>query len=128
MTTPADALFEQLRSLVLTSVPSAEQAFAAKPTLVPIEATDDGGWVCLSQAGEVGFLDAAGHFDPHTTFAVSKTALMAALRSPFPWRAGSFPRLPTRVYVPGAKASAESPVFLGNSLNGFAANAVAWVG
>ena len=78
MTKPGDVLFEQLRSLVLASLPVGG-VLAGRGDLVPIEGADDGAWICLSRAGEVGLLDVAGKFDPHVTFAVSKTALIGSL-------------------------------------------------
>jgi hypothetical protein len=84
MTNPADALFERLRSLVLATFPSAVPAFTDKAELVPIEGTADGEWICMSSAGEVGLLDASGHFDPHIAFAVSKTALIGSLAQRVP--------------------------------------------
>lgn len=91
MTKPGDALFERLRSLVLAGV-SAGGVLAGRDDLVPIEGAEDGAWICLSRAGEVGLLDAAGKFDPHVKFAVSKTALIGSLALRVPLASWFVPR------------------------------------
>jgi hypothetical protein len=103
---PADALFEQLRLLVLAAYPSAAPDFVEKMDLVPIEGSWDGdGWVCMSRDGEVGFLDAEGRFDPRATFAVPKTAIIGSLARRFPLASWYIPRCANPRVCPDCQGS-----------------------
>jgi hypothetical protein len=79
------AMFDQLRRLVLETIPSSDAAtFLDRSEIVPIERDIDG-WICMSRDGSVGFLNVrTQRFEPEAEFAVSNTALIGSLARRIP--------------------------------------------
>jgi hypothetical protein len=94
-------MFERLRVLALEALGCAEDPLLHdRPDLVPIEGDVDGGWICLSRKGEVGFLDAKGRFDAQHTFAVPTTSIVGSLAQRVPLATWFIPKPTEAVSCP----------------------------